>query len=123
MVPEGEDTMRIICASICYRGFAPDEFAATLELAPQAGYRYMEIHGPLTWSPAGIAAFDLPSVRGRLEHAGLRCLGLYPPGWGGQDDADVRQRAQAIARSVDLAEQLGADHIDTTGATGRESGG
>jgi sugar phosphate isomerase/epimerase len=83
----------------------------------------MEIHGPMTWSPAAVEAFDLPSVRRRLEHAGLQCLGLYPPGWGGQDNADVRQRAQAIARSVVLAEELGADHIDTTGATGRESGG
>jgi sugar phosphate isomerase/epimerase len=119
---EGEVTMRIICASICYRGFAPDEFAATLELAPRAGYKYMEIHGPMTWSPDAIAAFDLPAARRRLRAAGMQCLGLYPPGWGGADDADVRRRARAIARAVGLAEQLGADHIDTTGATGRENG-
>ena len=42
--------MDIICASICYRGYAEDEVAATLEYAPQIGYRLMEIHGPLIWS-------------------------------------------------------------------------
>ncbi|MBI2939078.1 MAG: sugar phosphate isomerase/epimerase [Chloroflexi bacterium] len=115
--------MRIICASICYRGYSRDEFASTLELAPGAGYKYMEIHGPMTGSPEAIEAFDVPGVRQRLEAAGLRCLGLYPSGWGGKDEADVRRRAQAIARAVRIAEELGADHIDTTGATRRSEGG
>ena len=38
--------MDIICASICYRGYADDEVAATLQYAPKIGYRSMEIHGP-----------------------------------------------------------------------------
>lgn len=110
--------MEIICASICYRGYSDDEFVATLELAPKAGYKYMEIHGPMTWSVEAIDAFDLPSVQERLKAAGLHCAGLYPPGWGGRDEEDVRRRARAIARSVQLADALGADHVVTTGATG-----
>ena len=31
--------MDIICASICYRGYAEDEVTATLELAPKIGYK------------------------------------------------------------------------------------
>lgn len=115
--------MEIICASICYRGYAADEFAATLELAPKAGYKSMEIHGPMTWSVEAIEAFDLPLVQQRLQAAGLRCAGLYPPGWGGKDKEDVRRRARAIARAAQLAEALGADHIETTGATSRQEGG
>ena len=40
--------MDIICASICYRGYAEDEVAATLEYAPQIGYRLMESMVPLS---------------------------------------------------------------------------
>ena len=114
--------MRIVCATICYRGYAEDEFEATLRLAPGVGYRLMEIHGPLTWSPAAVDAFDLPSIKERLRQSGIQCVGIYPPGWGGADDADVRVRASALARAAHLAEELGADHIDTTGASRRGPG-
>ena len=57
--------MDIICASICYRGFAADEVAATLERAPALGYRYMEIHGDAVWTPPAVKVFDLPGVRPR----------------------------------------------------------
>ena len=55
--------MDLICASICYRGYADDEVQATLERAPQIGYRWMEVHGPLTWSLEAIQQFDLPGLR------------------------------------------------------------
>lgn len=112
--------MRIVCATICYRGYAADEFAATLEFAPKIGYRFMEIHGPLAGSPEAIDAFDLPGVRERLRAAGLQCVGIYPPCWGGRDEAEVRQRARAIAQTVRLVEELGGDHIGTTGAEPRD---
>jgi sugar phosphate isomerase/epimerase len=112
--------MRLICASICYRGYREDEFAATLELAPAAGYRLMEIHGPMAWSVEAIESFDLAGAQQKLKDAGMQCAGIYPPGWGGVDDADVSRRAQAIARAVSLTEALGGDHIDTTGATPRD---
>lgn len=111
--------MRIVCATICYRDYANDEFAATLENAPKVGYRYMEIHGPMTWDPEAIKAFDLPTARERIKAAGLRCVGIYPPGWGGKDAADVQRRAKAIARAVELVEGLGGDHIATTSAERR----
>ncbi|MCC6445200.1 MAG: sugar phosphate isomerase/epimerase, partial [Armatimonadetes bacterium] len=114
--------MNLICASICYRGYADDEVAATLENAPRIGYRLMEIHGPMTWSVGAMDAFDVAAVRAGLERSGMKCAGLYPPGWGGADEEDVRRRAGAIVGAVRIAEALGADHIDTTGATGRTEG-
>ena len=81
--------MEIICASICYRGFAADEIAATLDGAPALGYRYMEIHGPATSTPAAVRAFDLPGFQARLEASGMRCAGIYGPCWGGADQNDV----------------------------------
>ena len=111
--------MDIICASICYRGYAEDEFAATLELAPRIGYKHMEIHGPMTWSVEAADAFDLPTVKAQIEASGMRCAGIYPPNWGGADDADVSRRARAIAKCVEFVGQLGGDHISTTGASPR----
>ena len=68
--------MDIICASICYRGFADDEVAATLERAPEIGFQLMEIHGPILWSLEAVEAFDLPGVKDRVDASGLKCVGL-----------------------------------------------
>lgn len=115
--------MDIICASICYRGYAKDEVAATLEYAPKIGYRAMEIHGPLIWSVDAVHAFDVDSMKEEIDKSGMKCAGLYPPGWGGNDNADVEARAEAIAKCVDIAEQLNATHLTTSGAQRRTEDG
>jgi len=115
--------MDIVCASICYRGYADDEVAATLELAPAAGYRLMEIHGPMTSSLEAVEAFDLAGVREAIARSGMRCVGLYSPGWGGADEDEVRERARAIARCAAIVEQLGGDHVTSTGACSRGTPG
>ena len=115
--------MDIICASICYRGYAEDEVAATLEYAPQIGYQLMEIHGPLIWSVDTAHTFDISSMKAKIDASGMKCAGLYPPGWGGQDNADVDARAEAIARCVEIAEGLGATHLTTSGAQRRTDPG
>ena len=108
--------MDIICASICYRGYAENEVAATLENAQKIGYRAMEIHGPLIWSVDAVHSFDIDRMKNDINKSGMRCAGLYPPGWGGIDNNDVNTRAEAIARCVEIAEQLNATHLTTSGA-------
>jgi sugar phosphate isomerase/epimerase len=115
--------MELICASICYRGYAEDEIQATLELAPQIGYRWMEVHGPLTWSLEAIQQFDLPGLQGRIRASRMACAGLYTPGWGGQDDGDALAHAAAISRCAGYARELGAQHVTGTGAEQRGSRG
>ena len=115
--------MDIICASICYRGFSDDEVAATLERAPEIGFRLMEIHGPALWSLEAVDAFDLPGVKARVDASGLKCVGLHTVGWGGKDDEDVRARSRAIAKCVGFAQELGCWHITTTGASRRDEPG
>jgi len=115
--------MEIICASICYRGYAEDEIGATLELAPRIGYRYMEIHGPMTATVEAVDEFDLPGTKARIRASGMRCAGIYTPGWGGRDDRDVREHARAIAKCVSFAGELGADHVTSTGASKRSEPG
>jgi sugar phosphate isomerase/epimerase len=115
--------MDIICASICYRGYAEDEVAATLELAPRIGYRWMEVHGPLTWSLEAIRNFDLPGLQERIGRSSLKCAGLYTPGWGGRDERDALAHAGAIVCCAEFAQVLGASHITGTGASPRTEPG
>ena len=115
--------MDIICASICYRGFAEDEVAATLERAPKIGFQLMEIHGPIMWSLEAVEAFDVSAMKSRVHAAGLKCVGLHTVGWGGKDDEDVRARASALVKCVGFAQELGCWHITTTGASGRDEPG
>ena len=111
--------MEIICASICYRGYAEDEVQATLENAPRIGYRRMEVHGPLTWSLEAIEHFDLPGLQARILASEMACSGLYTPGWGGVDEADALAHARAIAHCAGFARGLGAGHVTSTGAVSR----
>ncbi len=115
--------MDIICASICYRGFADDEVAATLDRAPALGYRSMEIHGDAVWTPPAVKVFDLPGVQAHLQASGMHCAGIYTPCWGGVNDQEVAERAEAIAACVRFAEVLGADHVTSTGASPRNQPG
>jgi sugar phosphate isomerase/epimerase len=115
--------MEIICASICYRGYAADEVTATLENAPAIGYRAFEIHGPKSWSVEAMRSFDLPAMRADIARSGMRCAGIYSPGWGGQDERQVHDHAWAIAACARLATELGADHVVSTGATPRGAPG
>lgn len=115
--------MDIICASICYRGYAEDEVAATLERAPRIGYELMEIHGPILWSVDAARAFDVRAMKAQVEASGMRCVGLHTLGWGGKDGHDVQERAEAIAATVGYAQALGSDHITSTGASRREEPG
>lgn len=115
--------MEIICASICYRGYAEDEIAATLANAPKLGYRLMEIHGPATWSVPAVDAFDLPAMKAAIQASGMQCAGIYTPGWGGRDAGEVREHARAIAKCVGYAQALGAHHVTATGAEPRGAAG
>jgi sugar phosphate isomerase/epimerase len=115
--------MDLICASICYRGYADDEVAATLANAPAIGYRLMEIHGPMSWSVEAIEGFDVPGVKALVERSGMRCAGLYSPGWGGADAAEVTRHARAIARCAEIVAELGGDHVASSGAQPRTEPG
>lgn len=115
--------MDIICASICYRGFEDDEVAATLKYAPAIGYRFMEIHGPMTWSVEAVERFDVERVQREVAASGMVCAGLYPPGWGGKEAADVAARAKAIAKCVEYTAALGGAHVSTSGAEPRTTPG
>ena len=112
--------MYLCCASVCYRGYAQDEVSATLEHAPKVGFKFVDIHGPMTWSPQAIDSLDTALLRKRIENAGLKCTGLYPPGFGGATPEQIETHAKAIAKSTKLCAELGGIHVVSTGAVSRK---
>lgn len=112
--------MYLSCASVCYRGYAEDEVSAMLEHAPNTGFKYVDIHGPMTWSPQAIESLDTKALKKRIEDAGLKCAGLYPPGYGGATPEQIETHAKAIAKATKLCAELGGVHVVSTGAVGRK---
>jgi len=112
--------MYLSCASVCYRGYAQDEVEAMLFHAPKAGFKFVDVHGPLTWSPQAIDELDAPALRKRIEDAGLKCAGIYPPGFGGANQEQIETHARAIAKATELCAILGGEHVVSTGAVGRQ---
>ena len=112
--------MYLSCASVCYRGYAEDEVEAMLDHAPKAGFKFVDVHGPLTWSPEAVDALDASALRKRIEAASLKCAGMYTPGFGGADKKQIETHAKAIAKATSLCTELGGEHVVSTGAVGRE---
>ena len=112
--------MYLSCASVCYRGYAQDEVEAMLSHVPKAGFKFVDIHGPLTWSPQAIDALDALALRKRIEDAGLKCAGIYPPGFGGASQEQIEAHAKAIAKATKLCAILGGEHVVSTGAVKRQ---
>ncbi|MCL2740590.1 MAG: sugar phosphate isomerase/epimerase [Oscillospiraceae bacterium] len=114
--------MDIAVASVCYRNAFEDEIEAMLADSAEAGFRLVELHGPRIWDPEALKSFDAPAMRARLDALGLRCVGLYPPGFGGRDAEDVERRAKSMALAVSHAKILGCGYVNCSGAERRSEG-
>jgi sugar phosphate isomerase/epimerase len=111
--------MKVVCTTCCYRGLGRDELTETLDGAPRAGYRYIDVH-----------ELDLPddndAARRRGEEVRRRCLarGLEPvavhaAGLGGRDAQQLDEQVRAITVKIAFCDGLGADRVVSTGANRR----
>ena len=112
--------MYIVCASVCYRDYCEDEIGGMISDAGKAGYKFVELHGPKFWDVDAIDVFNVQEMKKNLDEAGLKCTGIYPPGFGGKNDEDVERRAIAMAKSCGYIENLGGDYVGTSGAEQRD---
>ncbi len=99
--------MYLSCASVCYRGYAEDEVSAMLEHIPKTGFKYVDIHGPMTWSPQAIDVLDTKELKKRLEALKLNAPAYNTPGFGGTNEEQIEMHAKAIAKAVILCSELG----------------
>ena len=110
--------MYLSCGSICYIGYAKDQVQAVLSHAPKAGFKFVEMQA--TMSPQSIDALDASALRKRIEAAGLKCAGMYTPGFGGASAEQIETHARAIAKATSLCTELGGEYVVSSGAVPRE---
>ena len=84
--------MRVVCTTCCYRDLNRDELTETLDGAPLAGYRYIDVH-----------ELPIPEEPERAREHGKeireQCLahGLEPVGVRGYESLEHRARVVALA--------------------------
>jgi sugar phosphate isomerase/epimerase len=112
--------IRLACATLCAEGFGYNDFTATFEMLPAAGFKYVEFD---LWD----AATMLPPVgcdlRARCEQASLTPAAVYGHGFGAESDFDIAKDVAHKVRLMEIARDLGCSRIVATGCARGESGG
>ena len=112
--------IRLACATLSAEGFGYSGFAATFEMLPAAGFKYVEFN---LWD----AATMLPSVgrhlRERCERASLVPAAVYGHGFGAESDFDIAKDVAHKVRLMEIARDLGCSRIVATGSKRGECGG
>ncbi len=112
--------IRLACATLSVEGFDYKDFAATFEMLPAAGFKYVEFD---LWD----AATMLPSTeRDLLERCGRASLlpaAVYGHGFGAESDFDIAKDVAHKVRLMEIARDLGCSRIVATGCKRGEGGG
>jgi len=112
--------IRLACATLCAEGFGYNDFAATFEMLPTAGFKYVEFN---LWD----AATMLPSVgtdlRERCARVTLTPAAVYGHGFGAESDFDIAKDVAHKVRLMEIARDLGCSRIVATGCARGEGGG
>jgi len=114
--------MKVVCTTCCYRGLPSDELTETLQGAPQAGYRYIDVHFVTLSDDRDAAHAYGEEVRESCLAHSLEPVGIYCEGFGGRDAAHLEQQMQRIRRRISFAMGLGVDRVVGSGAHPRGDG-
>lgn len=103
----------LAAASLSFDGFGDIDFQKTFELAPEAGFRHLELN---CWYPRTITRAAVRSIRSRCSDAGLDTVSLHFTGPSGVDHKDRLKDVALAMRGIDMAHELGCSVFCTLGA-------
>ena len=109
------DDIYLACASVCYRGYAEDEFKALLEYAAKAGYKYAQLQG------GSFGQLEAEALKVRIEAHGLKGAVIAGGGFGGKDEEEIEIQTRTIIKSIQIAEVLGSKYLYSGPAHGCHS--
>ncbi len=69
--------MKLACATLCFRKRITDEILDTLTYASKAGFRSIEIAGPITWDAGSIQLVDRSKFKDALRQAQMELTGSF----------------------------------------------
>lgn len=114
--------MKVVCTTCCYRGLERDELTATLEGAPKAGYRYIDVHRvTIPEEPDAARAYGA-EVRASCLASGLEPVGIHCVGFGGRDEEHLTAQTKRITTQIAFCQGLGGTTVVSTGAHKRGEG-
>jgi sugar phosphate isomerase/epimerase len=114
--------VKVVCTTCCYRGLERDELTETLQGAPKAGYRYVDVHRvPVPEQPDAARAYGA-EVRAQCLAASLDLVGIHCVGFGGRDAAHLEAQIARITSQIAFCQGLGGVTVVSTGAHRRGEG-
>jgi sugar phosphate isomerase/epimerase len=114
--------VKVVCTTCCYRGLEQDELTGTLEGAPKAGHRYIDVHRvTIPEEPEAARAYGA-EVRTQCVASGLEPVGIHCVGFGGRDEEHLAAQVKRITTQIAFCQGLGGETVVSTGAHKRGEG-
>jgi sugar phosphate isomerase/epimerase len=110
----------LACATLSAEGFDYRDFAATFEMLPAAGFRYVEFN---LWDAVTMLPSSGRDLRERCEQSSLTPAAVYGHGFGAESEFDIARDVAHKVRLMEIARELGCSRVVATGCTRGEGGG
>ena len=110
----------LACSTVSCDGFDDNQFARSLQIVPQVGFRYIEFN---CWHPGDITPERIRQLKARSALAGITPIAVYGWGFGGSNISELSKDVAHKIRLIEAASEIGCRRIVATGARRGESGG
>lgn len=112
--------IKLTCAIISFDGFGNNDFVKTFEMAPKAGYKYIEFN---CWYPSTLTPDKMRQLKQRCLKAELKPAAIHIGHFGGADNSEITKDVCHKIRAMEAAKELGCRRIVATGSSRGTSGG
>lgn len=110
----------LACSTVSCDGFDDNQFARSLQIVPQVGFRFIEFN---CWHPGDITPERIRQLKTQCAQVGLTPVSVYGWGFGGSNLSELSKDVAHKTRLIEAAAELGCRRVVATGARRGESGG
>jgi len=110
----------LACSTVSCDGFDDNQFAVSLQIVPQVGFRFIEFN---CWHPGDITPERIGLLKAQCAQVGLEPISVYGWGFGGSNLSELAKDVAHKIRLIEAAGELGCRRVVATGARRDESGG
>ena len=108
------------CSTVSCDGFVDNHFNKTFEVAPQAGFKYVEFN---CWHPSDLTPQSIRRMKQRCQEVGLTPISVYGSSFGANSAFEVSKDVCHKLRMIEAALELGVRRIVATGEGRGQQGG
>ena len=113
--------IKLACASLSFDGFGDENYVKAFEMAPKAGYGYIEFN---CWYPRTLTPSKMQDIKERCKNNGLLPAALHVSNFGGADNRmEMTKDVCHKIRAMEAAKELGCRRVVATGYQRGQGGG